>query len=282
MRPSQLSSIREFMARDHREDVDRLNGLLHSSGDAGLAREVPPIPFTGDIDSVEKGNCICLIGINPLWSAKQVKHVQEYRPAERMISRFRAGDERAYGEYIESRLRYFDYEYANWGHFDKSGYGYPELAFPDEDMRSVWKKHAYAMDIVPYFSRDAGRLDKKKIVKHAKTDDSGRLVSPSQPDPALENHQRIIREVITETRPKIIHLNGSHGMYAFEKILQPKLELQEEFSQYKLKFGHVVIEGFRTKVIAHNQFARGAWTPNPPEKYWPQFIEEWREWCKSL
>jgi hypothetical protein len=134
------------------------------------------------------------------------------------------------------------------------------------------------MDIVPYFSRDAGRLDKKKIVKHAKTDDSGRLVSPSLPDPALENHQRIIREVITETRPKIIHLNGSHGMYAFEKILQPKLELQEEFSQYKLKFGHVVIEGFETKIIAHNQFAPGRFTPNPYDKYWPMFIESWEKW----
>ncbi len=267
MRPSQLSSIREFMARDHREDVDRLNGLLHSSGDAGLAREVPPIPFTGDIDSVEKGNCICLIGINPLWSAKQVKHVQEYRPAERMISRFRAGDERAYGEYIESRLKYFDYEYANWGHFVKSGYGYPELAFPDEDMRSVWKKHAYAMDIVPYFSRNAGSLDKKKVVKHVKND-----------DPALENHQRIIKDVISATCPKIIHLNGSHGMHAFEKLLKPRLELQEKFKKYKLKFGHVGIEGLRAEVLAHNQFAPGAFTPNPYDKYWPLFIEAWRKW----
>ena len=278
MRPSQLPSIREFMARDHREDVDRLNRLLHSSGDAGLAREVPPIPFTGDIDSVEKGNCICLIGINPLWSAKQVKHVQEYRPAERMISRFRAGDERAYGEYIDSRLRYFDYEYANWGHFDKSGYGYPGLGFPNEDMRSVWNRHAFAMDIVPYFSRDAGRLDKKKIVKHVKIDDSDRLLNPSLPDPALKNHHRIMKEVITETRPKIIHINGSHGMYAFEKILKPKLELQEEFSQYKLKFGHVEIGGFRTKVLAHNQFAPGSFTPNPHDKYWPFFIDSWRNW----
>jgi len=266
MRPSQLPSIREFMARDHRDDVDRLNGLLHSSGDAGLAREVPPIPFTGDIDSVEKGNCICLIGINPLWSAKQVKHVQEYRPAEGMISRFRSGEERAYDEYIESRQRYFDYEYANWGHFDKSGYGYPGLGFPNEHKRSVWKRHAFAMDIVPYFSRDAGRLDKKKIIKHVQT------------DPALENHHRIMKEVIMETQPKTIHINGSHGMYAFEKILKPKLELQEEFSQYKLKFGHVEIGGFRTKVLAHNQFAPGRFTPNPYDKYWPMFIESWRNW----
>ena len=264
MRPSQLPSIREFMARDHREDVDRLNGLLHSSGDAGLAREVPPIPFTGDIDSVEKGNCICLIGINPLWSAKQVKHEQEYRPAERMISRFRAGDERAYGEYIESRLRYFDYEYANWGHFDKSGYGYPGLGFSNEDMRSVWNRHAFAMDIVPYFSRDAGRLDKKKIANN-------------KSDPALARHQQILQEVIKATQPKIIHLNGSHGMYAFEKIFQPELELQEEFSQYKLKFGHVVIEGFQTKIIAHNQFAPGRFTPNPYDKYWPMFIDLWEK-----
>ncbi len=266
------------MSRDHREDVDRLNGILHSSGDAGLAREVPPIPFTGDIDSVERGNCICLIGINPLWSAKQDKHVQEYEPAERMISRFRSGDERAFTEYIDSRLRYFGYEYANWGHFKKSSQGYPGLGFPEHDVRSVWNRNAFAMDILPYFSRDAKRLDKKKIVKHIRTDDSGRPVSF---DPALENYQRVMREVITETRPNIIHLNGSHGMYAFEEIFQPELELQDEFSKYKLKFGHVVIDGFRTKVIAHNQFAPGAWTPNPPEKYWPLFIGSWRREKKT-
>ena len=268
MRPSQLPSIREFMARDHREDVDRLNGLLHSSGEAGLAREGPPIPFTGDIDSMEKGNCICLIGINPLWSAKQVKHQQEYRPAERMISRFRAGDEQAYGEYIESRLRYFDYEYANWGHFDKAGYGYPGLGFPKENMRTIWNKHAFAMDIVPYFSRDAGRLDKRKIVDN--TDDA-----------SLENHQRILRQLITKIQPNVIHLNGSHGMYSFEKIFNPSLELQEEFKQYKLKFGYVEIDGFETKVIAHNQFAPGRFTPNPYDKYWPLFTRSWEKWRRE-
>ena len=267
MRTSQLPSIREFMARDHREDVDRLNGLLHSSGDAGLAREVPPIPFTGDIDSVEKGNCICLIGINPLWSAKQVKHEQEYRPAERMISRFRAGDEQAYGEYIESRLRYFEYDYANWVHFEKSSHGYPELAFPNEDMRSVWKRHAFAMDIVPYFSRNAVNLDRKKVADHAVT------------DPAQENHQRIMREIISMIQPKIIHLNGSHARRAFERYYcEDELELRKEFARYKLKFGHTEIGGIQTKVFAHNQFAWGGSTPHPPKKYWPLFIESWRKW----
>ena len=264
MRPSQLPSIREFMARDHREDVDRLNKLLHSSGDAGLAREVPPIPFTGDIDSVEKGNCICLIGINPLWSAKQDKHVQEYRPAERMISRFRVGDERAYGEYIESRLRYFEYDYANWGHFDKPARGYPELCFPNENKRSVWKKHAFAMDIVPYFSRNTRSLDGKKVAKFAKT------------DRALKNYQRVIKDIISATRPKIIHLNGSHGMHAFEKLLEPRLDLQEGFDKYKLNFGDVEIGGIQTKIFAHNQYGR--WPSNPKVGDWPLFIEAWRSW----
>tara|TARA_B100000519_G_scaffold200783_1_gene214730 strand:+ start:165 stop:971 length:807 start_codon:yes stop_codon:yes gene_type:complete len=265
MRPSQLPSIREFMLRDYRTDVERLNSLLHNSGDAGLAREVPPIPFTGDIDSVEKGNCICLIGINPLWSAKQVKHEQEYYPAADMINRFRDGEDTAYDEYIQSRLRYFEFEYANWGHFDKSGFGYPGLCFPNEDMRTVWKKNAFAMDIIPYFSRNAGRLNKMKIIENIS-------------DPAIDNHQRIVKDIIIHMQPKIIHLNGSHGMFLFEKLFNPQLHLQDDYKRYKLKFGRVVIDGFETSVITHNQFAPGRFTPNPYYKYWPKFIELWNRW----
>jgi hypothetical protein len=55
MRPSQLPEIRELMSRDYRTDVRRLNELLNSRGDAGL-QEVPPVPFTGDIDSMGRGN----------------------------------------------------------------------------------------------------------------------------------------------------------------------------------------------------------------------------------
>jgi len=122
------------------------------------------------------------------------------------------------------------------------------------------------MDIVPYFSRNTGSLDGKKVAKLAKT------------DPALKNHQRVMKDIISTTHPKIIHLNGSHSMHAFEKLLEPRLELQEKFKKYKLKFGHVEIEGLRAEVLAHNQFAPGAFTPNPYDKYWPLFIEAWRKW----
>ena len=267
MRPSQLPSIRELMSRDHREDVDRLNVLLSGSGDAKLARDVPPALFTGDIDSVERGNCICLIGINPGLSDKPEKHEQEYIPAERMISRFRSGDESAYSEYIDSRLGYFDRPYANWRHFDKSGRGYPGLAFPGQDKRSVWKGNAFAMDIVPYFSRDARSLDSRRVAESTRT------------DPSMENHLRAMKEIISMTRPKIIHLNGSHGTHTFERILSPEFELQEKFSDYKLKFGFVDIGGRSIKVIAHNQFA--SWQNNPNKEHWPMFIEEWRRWCSE-
>ena len=58
-------------------------------------------------------------------------------------------------------------------------------------------------------------------------------------------------------------------------------ELQEEFKQYKLKFGYVEIDGFETKVIAHNQFAPGRFTPNPYDKYWPLFTRSWEKWRRG-
>ena len=97
-------------------------------------------------------------------------------------------------------------------------------------------------------------------------------------DPAIDNHQRIVKDIIIHMQPKIIHLNGSHGMFLFEKLFNPQLHLQYDYKRYKLKFGRVVIDGFETSVITHNQFAPGRFTPNPYYKYWPKFIELWNRW----
>ena len=106
MRPSQLPEIRELMSRDYRADVRRLNELLNIRGDAGL-EEIPPIPFTGDIDSMERGNCICLIGINPQFPRREKPHRLEIGPTKETIARFHRGEEGAYQEFTDSRLGYF-------------------------------------------------------------------------------------------------------------------------------------------------------------------------------
>jgi len=263
MRPSQLPSIREFMSRDYREDIQRLNQILHSSGDAGLVNKVPPIPFTGDIDSVEKGNCVCLIGINPLWSVKETKHVQEYLPAARMIESFFRGNEDAYVEYIKSRLNYFQQDYANTGHFNKPAMGYP-LLYPELSNDDIWGRRAFAMDIIPYFSTNANKLNKKKIFDASKN------------DPAILSHQNMMKEIIIETNPSLLHLNGSHAIAIFEKLEyceKPLVKLGELGRKYGLRSGYANIGDLKIKVLAHNQFAYGSSKTSD----WPEFIRLWNE-----
>lgn len=267
MNPELEESLLQFMLRDHWEDAGRLNQSLSASLDAGLVRKMPPIPFTGDIGSMRREDCVCLLGINPLWPAPgKPAHELELRPAMRLIERLRSGDQGAFSEYMRTRTSYFSSGIANWGHFDKVGYGYSNHFFPDEDMRTVWREHAFAMDVVPYFSRDATSLDR------------GRVVEQASLDPALRHHQEILASAIAETRPSILHLNGSHAIQVVESLYRDvPLERQGELGRrYGLRFGEARIGGTAVSVFAHNQFGYGRY--NPSKKHWPAFAKAWDEW----
>ena len=264
------SLIFDFMRRNHIEDSRRLNQILSSSNDAGLVHKMPPIPFTGNIESMEKGNCVCLLGINPLWPAPgKPAHDMELKPAINMIRRLHDGDDNSFDDYLTTRLSYFSSGIANWGHFDKVGIGYSEYFFDGVDKRSVWKKNAFAMDVIPYFSRDATSLDRKRIVEQVSADAS------------LIQHQRILSSIISETQPLFLHLNGSHAIQVVEKLYcEHSLERQGELgSQFGLRFGEAVINETKIKVLAHNQFGYGRY--NPSKKHWPEFARAWRNWINK-
>ena len=79
------------MMRDHTEDVRRLNYVLNRNGDAGL-EDMPPVPFTGDIDAMESGNCVCVLGINPHWPTEsRDAHQNEIIPFRKMVSALQEG-----------------------------------------------------------------------------------------------------------------------------------------------------------------------------------------------
>ncbi len=267
MNPHLRSLVFDFMNRDHLEDSKRLNQKLSSSNDAGLVNKMPPIPFTGNIDSMEKGNCVCLLGINPLWpAAGKPAHEIELKPAIDMIRKLHLGDKKSFGDYIVTRLSYFESGIANWGHFDKVGIGYSQHFFDGVDKRSVWNKNAFAMDVIPYFSRDATSLDRKRIVEHVTKDE------------ALIQHQKILSSIISHTEPSILHLNGSHAIQVVEKLYCDKpLSRQGTLgSQFGLRFGEAIINETKVKVFAHNQFGYGRY--NPTKKHWPEFARLWQSW----
>lgn len=264
------SLIFDFMKKNHIEDSRRLNEILSSSHDAGLVNKMPPIPFTGNIESMEIGNCVCLLGINPLWPAPgKPAHNLELKPAINMIRRLHGGNDHAFDDYLTTRLNYFSSGIANWGHFDKVGIGYAEYFFDGVDKRSVWNKNAFAMDVIPYFSRDASSLDRNRIVEQVSADVS------------LIHHQRILSSIISETQPLFLHLNGSHAIQVVEKLYcEHPLERQGELgSKFGLRFGEAIINDTKIKVFAHNQFGFGKWLPTT--KQWPEFARAWRNWINK-
>ena len=265
MRPSKIPEIRELMSRDYREDVRRLNGLLNRHGDAGL-QEVPPVPFTGNIDAMERGKCICLIGINPQFPAlSRDAHKDEIAPTKKMVDRSLGGDSGAYQEFIDSRLGYFEGAMANWVHYGKLGKGYAENFFLGETDRSVWGRHAFAADILPYWSTDTSKIS------------MSRFRMQINEDPALLLHQRMLARVIEETRPDFVHINGISAGRLFQKLycsehpLEPWGDLGDE---HNLMFGHASFGEFRVPIMTHNQF--GQWGPS--SRHWPEFAGAWRQW----
>ena len=261
MRPSQLPSIRQFMGRNHSKDVVRLNTVLNRNGDAGL-EDMPPIPFTGDIDAMEKDNCICVLGINPHWPAEsRDAHQNEILPTRRMIEGFHEGEEQQYQSFIDSRLNYFRGNMANWVHYRRIGKGYAENFFEGETYQSVWDRNVFALDILPYWSADTGRISDSRLRKNITA------------DPAMVQHQLMISEIIESVRPKLIHVNGTTARRLVEAFYCPE-PMQSSGQEHSLMFGHARFGNTLVPVMAHQQFGS---RNGPSSKHWPQFVQAFRD-----
>ena len=107
------------------------------------------------------------------------------------------------------------------------------------------------------------------------------IVEQVSADSSLIQHQRILSSIISETQPLFLHLNGSHAIQVVEKLYcEHPLERQGELgSQFGLRFGEVVINETKIKVLAHNQFGYGRY--NPSKKHWPEFARAWRNWINK-
>ena len=265
MKPSEIPEVKEFMSRDYFSDVHRLNKILNNRGDAGL-QEVPPIPFTGDIDSMENGNCIFLIGINPHFPAlSRDAHRKEIAPIKKMIRQFHEGNDIFYTEFIDSRLSYFRGNMANWIHYGGIGAGYAENFFPKQNQRSVWEKNIFAADILPYWSTDTSKISLSRLSKNI------------DKDPALILHQKMLCRLIEEIQPSMVHINGIlagrlvNKLYCNDNPIKPWGRLGDE---HNLMFGKATFGNYDVPVMTHNQF--GQW--GPKKRHWPEFADAWRDW----
>ncbi len=260
-------ATRNFMGRNHLQDVDQLNELIRKekSITAGLKREMPPIPFTGNPWNKKKGDCVLLVGINPRWHDKGTKQYEnELLPAMEQISLFHSGVDSAFDKYLESRNEYFLSGMKYGRHFTFLENRFRENCYPVENP---WDRHIQSIDGVPWFSDNTDDIDydmvSKEYLEH----------------PAFCSYVELIKCLIDLIEPNWIHINGKFTRIVFENAFPSYSERMSGIEQkYGIYVGHCIIGNWEMPVLAHN-FAGSRNSPNI--KDWKKMIEIWREWLFS-
>jgi hypothetical protein len=216
------AALREFHARDWREDVNLLNRQLARANapNAGL-QESPPSILTGDPFELKPNACILIIGINPSWPSSAKQQAVDVRPAEvfwgRGFDAYRSHRrtyfEEAAGPHGKTRNR--DHRY-NGRHFSKLGNFIAHALRVSErswdagpNARHLFRTRAAVFDLLPYWSKDAKQFDLSRI-------DASR-------QHCVRDWYNVINAFIAQKRPKAIIVNNCGQRHLIETVLKCQL-----------------------------------------------------------
>jgi hypothetical protein len=200
--------LKEFLRRDYREDVNRLNENLGKRGHAGFTDQVPPLPFAGDPFALEPANCIAVLGINPKWKEPEddieTKHDLNRRQLKSCIDLFCKGDDKQFDEFLRLRAGeftggpYYGPYYTKLGNHLFREWFQGKVSAVQEGQsaaKEVYRRYVLKTDLLPWFSEDTGKIDAKRLA--------------SSNDPALLAHYEILHLLFRSIKPKWIQFNGS-------------------------------------------------------------------------
>ncbi len=267
----------EFLAmvgRDYSADVARINSELNLKGDGLLVDYVPPHTFVGNIDKMENGNCILVIGINPfLWDDQRFERANIELPIHCLANYRNSGDVNALSDWINWQKEYFLSNDINATHFKKIsrliGPRYFSLTHGDDNWRDTLCQHIVEVDIVPYYSIKAQINDQK-------------LAKLYRYDSALITHLNLIKWVIKKIQPRWIQVNGKAG---WETICQELLNGEGEIIDNagdkgsEIMVGHTNVTGNRIPVLLH-KFIGGLGGANSHNQR-NQVMDSWDKWLSS-
>lgn len=233
-------AMRAFFARDYKADVALLNRGLAKRGhpDAGLV-EAPPSILTGDPFSLEPGNCMVVIGINPKWSDTDKQKAVDARPAE-------AAWAQGFDAYRHHRASYFsdgDPRY-NGRHFSRLGNaitgGFLGRAGDNARKNALefFGRQAAIFDLLPYWSKKADSLDLGRV-------------DPASDGP-IRQWYTVLQSFFAEKRPRAIVINTSGFRSLVENMLGCRLDLMPECNVYA---GHAEITQDRVPIFMHAQLS---------------------------
>lgn len=216
MQPEHIEAAKSkmlcFLKRDHESDAIWLNKNFANNSFAPVA----PIPYSSDPFSLQAGNCIVVLGLNPKLPQKmcsagsRTEHGAELSRLSRYVEEIRNNIDSSLEVYIQDRKSYF-------AHDNKEYYGryFTKLGnligrnFLDNVVsldntgpfvaRTVFDKYVFKADVLPWFSTNTNGLDVRKLVQ---------CINSSEVDTPLNSYYEFLRFVIVALKPKWIQCNG--------------------------------------------------------------------------
>jgi hypothetical protein len=207
----------ELMARDHVEDVNRLDKILGKQDSATLSNLVPPNPYVGNPNKLIPGECVALIGINPKLDLDRpgFKHFEANIPLSCQTKFEETNDSTAFDPWFEKLHRYYDNQYfvmedgkkidPYYGRYftklgNHIGRAWYDIHPPDKgskqpNARTVLGSHVLKLDAVPYYS-------------FSDEMDGVNLKESMQYDPAMRVHKQLIDCLFDECKPRHLQVNG--------------------------------------------------------------------------
>ena len=264
--------------RDHEQDIERLNQSLKLKGEARFVSHVPPHTFVGNLNEMEPGNCILLMGINPKYNQdKNFQRVNIDLPTRCLAAYRRSGQSTALEDWCDFQMNYFLREERNKRHFSKFGKWLGPNWFPktyfgsNEDSRidKTLHNHVVEVDAVQYFS-------------HKTSINSDLLATIAKSDPALKANAELLSWIARKIRPRWIQVNGKSN---WDLIM--RLFADGEFTCLnhgtglgtEIKVGYVILGGIRLPVLMHKFFGSMRGVNSLAER--DMVRDAWNEWFDS-
>lgn len=264
--------------RDHASDVHRINAALKLVGDSLLDPGVPPHTYVGDIENVQPGECVLLLGINPKRNYDDDFQRVNIDLPQKCLENYRTSLAVTTLEpWLSFQNTYFLQKERNRRYFNKYGAWLGKHWFSNtlnetthaDPVQMVCHKHLIEVDTVQYFSHKAG-LNPEHLANLIET------------DPALNSNMKMIEAIIKKTQPKWVQVTGKSGWVIIERLFGDGAFVQINPGKKKgteMKLGHIRIGETRTPVLMTKFFGSMAGVNSNLEK--DQVAKAWSNWLKD-
>jgi hypothetical protein len=271
------TKLKEFLRRDYRQDIERLNESLGNGGDAGFTGKMAPVPFAGNPFALDPGNCIAVLGINPKWKDPQKDAESEHdlnrQKLKSCVDSFCAGDDKQFDEFLAARASDFSGGSYYGPYFTKLGnhlfreWFHGKVSAVKEGQpaaKEVFRRYVLKTDLLPWFSVGTAKIGAKKLA--------------SSNDPALMAYYETLDVLFHALKPKWIQFNGSSMRDTIEVIVQTDL-LRIETDDGKYIWVGRSKKMLDTPVLVH-EFTNRAGGPQTPKQF-HSVAQAFRSWIKD-